>query len=190
MCALHALVVDDETSARMLLERGVANAGFSVESAEDGVQAANMIRKKLYDLVVTDLMMPGEVDGVGVLEAAKARSPRTSVVLITGHASVETAVEAMKKGADDYLQKPIHLDELAIKIGRVRDLNLLVRDSQELQEAMDVTESSAAETIRELDAKVSELQLVLDSVRGILSSEAPHDRKIVKALEALAEPNT
>lgn len=190
MCALHALVVDDETSARMLLERGVANAGFSVESAEDGVQAANMIRKKLYDLVVTDLMMPGEVDGVGVLEAAKARSPRTSVVLITGHASVETAVEAMKKGADDYLQKPIHLDELAIKIGRVRDLNLLVRDSQELQEAMDVTESSAAETIRELDAKVSELQLVLDSVRDILSSKAPHDRKILKALEALAEPNT
>ncbi|MBI9074313.1 MAG: response regulator [Desulfatibacillum sp.] len=189
MCALHALVVDDESSARMLLERGVANAGFTVDSAQDGAQAAQMISEKYYDLVVTDLMMPGEVDGVGVLEAAKEKSLRTSVVLITGHASVETAVEAMKKGADDYLQKPIHLDELAIKIGRVRDLNMLVRDSQDLQEAMDVTESTAAETIRELDSRLSELQTRLDRVQHILTSDSAPESRIAQALEALAEPS-
>ena len=188
MCALHALVVDDESSARMLLERGVANAGFIVDSAQDGAQATNMIQENFYDLVVTDLMMPGEVDGVGVLEAAKARSIRTSVVLITGHASVETAVEAMKKGADDYLQKPIHLDELAIKIGRVRDLNMLVRDTQDLREAMDVTESTAAETIRELDSRLSDLQFRLDKLREILTGDSTPDHRIVQALEILTEP--
>ncbi len=183
MSVPKALVVDDDSSARMLLETGVGNAGFSVASAVDGSQAVQMIDSEYYDLVVTDLIMPGDINGVGVLEAAKKRSLRTSVVLITGHASVETAVDAMKKGADDYLQKPIHLDELAIKIGRLRDWSALVKDTQDLQEAMDVTEKSAAETVRELETRVLALENGLQKARDILSDEnTPYEDRIENVL--------
>lgn len=190
MNAQKALVVDDERGARVLLTKGAIDAGFEVDAAQDGAEAASLISQNFYDVVLTDLIMPGPVDGVGVLEAAKAKSTLTCVILITGYGSIESAVDAMRKGAEDYIQKPVHLDELAIKLERLRNLNELAKDSRDLREAMDVTEKNAAQTIGSLEGMIADLQKQLEKTRGVLLGDRMDaDKRIEKALDILFKAN-
>jgi DNA-binding NtrC family response regulator len=102
------LVVDDKENLRKLLARILAD-GFEVEEAEDGARALSLVATREYDVVVTDIRMPG-VDGFELLAAVKARAPDTEVVMMTGYATVADAVRAMKQGAFDYLEKPFDPD--------------------------------------------------------------------------------
>ncbi|RMF96459.1 MAG: sigma-54-dependent Fis family transcriptional regulator [Candidatus Schekmanbacteria bacterium] len=105
----NILVVDDETEMRIALSKAISIGGYEVESASDGYEAINKIRHRSYDLIVTDVRMP-KMDGVSLLNQIKTFSPQTAVVLITAHGSVENAVAAMKRGADDYILKPFSFD--------------------------------------------------------------------------------
>lgn len=167
---LKLLAVDDELVSRSFLERKLKNAGYDIESAENGNEAIDLISKSYFDVVITDLIMPGDVDGIGVLEAAKANySGKTEVILITAHASVDSAVEAMKKGASDYLQKPINFDELMFRLEKIGNVKALVKNAGDLREAMDVTEMNAAQTIQDLEIKVFQLQNKLYEINKVLS---------------------
>jgi two-component system response regulator AtoC len=104
----RVLVVDDKENMRKLVAR-ILEEGFAVEEAEDGARALALVATRPWDVVVTDLRMPG-ADGFEVLAAVKARDPATEVVLMTGYATVADAVRAMKQGAFDYLQKPFDPD--------------------------------------------------------------------------------
>ena len=112
--------------------------------------------------------MPGGVDGLDVLDAVKTRHTQTDVILLTAYASVDTAVEAMKKGAIDYLQKPINFDELFLRLDKIGSLKSLIKSADDLREAMDVTEGNAADTIQNLDMEVSQLQYKLSDIQQIL----------------------
>jgi DNA-binding NtrC family response regulator len=112
MSDLKILVVDDDPTSRLLLERRLEAAEYEIESVQNGAEAYALISKHHFDVVLTDLKMPGDIDGMAVLEATKAKNSRSEVILVTAHASVDNAVEAMRKGAADYLQKPINFDEL------------------------------------------------------------------------------
>jgi ATP-dependent Lon protease len=105
------LVVDDEKLTRMNLEHVLTKEGYLVLTAGDGVEALELLEKNSFDVILTDLKME-KVDGMGVLEKAKSLNPNTEVIMITGYATVPTAVEAMKKGSYQFLAKPLKLDEI------------------------------------------------------------------------------
>ncbi len=105
------LVVDDEKITRQNLEHVFKKDGYHVNTASNGSEALNFLEKNAFDVIVTDLKM-GKVDGMAVLEKAKAINPITEVIIITGYATVSTAIEAMKKGSYHYLTKPLKLNEI------------------------------------------------------------------------------
>jgi DNA-binding NtrC family response regulator len=178
MTNLKILVVDDDPVTRTLLTKRLIHEEYGVDTAEDGLVAIEKIGRQFFDVVLTDLVMPGGVDGIGVLEEAKRINIRTEVVLITAHASVGNAIEAMKKGAVDYLQKPINFDELFLRLDKIRNLKMLIKNASDLREAMDVTEKTSAVTIQDLEIMVAELNGRLAAIRAALMREdmAPQTR--------------
>jgi two-component system response regulator AtoC len=116
----RVLVVDDKENMVRLLERVLGEGGFEVEGAEDGARALALAATRPYDVVVTDIRMPG-ADGFEVLGAVKARAPSTEVVLMTGYATVADAVRAMKHGAFDYLEKPFDPDAALAVVRRAAE---------------------------------------------------------------------
>ena len=171
MQSLKILVVDDDPVTRNLLMKRLVRAEYEVEMAENGIEAVRMISAKHYDVVLTDLMMPGGVDGIGVLESAKENSLKTEVVLITAHGSIDNAIVAMKKGAVDYLEKPINFDELFIRLEKIQNIKHLMKNANDLREAMDVTELASSETIQTLELRVAELEENFSQIQAILSRQ-------------------
>lgn len=166
---LKILVVDDDPVTRLMLKKTLSKFECKVDTVEDGIKAVERLSSHYYDVVLTDLMMPGGIDGIGVLDAVKEKYNNTEVILITGFASVDTAITAMKKGAADYLQKPINIDEVILRLKRVARLKSLAKDAGDLREAMDITERNAGETIQTLELAVSELEHKLTNIKDLLT---------------------
>ena len=186
---LRILIVEDDPVTRGFLEKKLKKAGYEIDTAENGVKAVDLISGHYFDVVLTDLMMPGGVDGIGVLESTKAKHNQTEVILMTGYGSVDNAVEAMKKGASDYLEKPINFDELKLRLDKISTMKSLAKDATDLREAMDVTERNAAQSIQDLELMVSELKHKLVEIEKILSEEDAQDHERIKrALEMLTPP--
>ena len=186
MTQFSILVADDDPVIRRLLEERLKNANYNVIVAADGYQASELLNREHFDVVLTDLVMPGEIGGIEVLEIAKQLSPETEVVLITAHSSVDTAVAAMKKGAADYLEKPINFDELLLRMEKIANVRNIMRNARDIGQAMEVTEAEAALTIQNLEIQVSRLQERLDEVETILQDEyTPEDLRIEKALNII-----
>lgn len=108
------LLIDDEESIRITLKNYFQQDGYRVTTAESGDKAIDMIKEDFFDIIITDLMMDG-VDGIGVLTEAKKSHPDILVMILTGHGSLNTAVDALRLGAFDYIQKPCKKDELLIR---------------------------------------------------------------------------
>jgi len=109
------LVVDDKASMREMLADAFTDKGLTVTQATDGLDAINLLKQQPFDIIVTDLNMPGET-GIGVLKAARDIAPDTIVIFITAYGTVETAVEAMRLGAKDFISKPFKLAEIELKV--------------------------------------------------------------------------
>ncbi len=107
------LDIDDEKSLREFLTIMLENEGYEVVSADSGQKAVALIEKNVFDLVITDIRMR-QSNGIDVLKVAKQVGPQTRVVMMTAYASAETAVEAMKIGAYDYISRPFKVDDLQI----------------------------------------------------------------------------
>ena len=179
MKQLKVLAVDDDPFTLKMLEKKLVKEGYDIETAPDGVEAGKLISQKFYDIIITDLVMPGGVDGMDVLEAAKAKNKETEVILLTAHASVENAVEAMRKGAADYLKKPVNFYELTLRLEKIRSYKKLLKNAQDLREAMDVTERNASQTIQHLEMSVAELQSIVYEVRQVIMSQSIDPKKCV-----------
>jgi two-component system response regulator HydG len=111
------LVVDDQRNMRTTLAMMLRGGGYEVEEAADGAQGREMGATGAYDVVITDLRM-GEYDGIEVLRAIKESQPMTEVIVMTAYGTIESAVEAMRLGAFDYIQKPFTEQELLVKVGK------------------------------------------------------------------------
>lgn len=114
----RVMVVDDEedfleTLVKRLEKRNIDAVGFL-----SGEEALEAMKHKLFDVVILDIKMPGGMDGIEVLREMKRNQPLVEVILLTGHASVETSIEGMKLGAFDYLLKPVKLEDLLVKLGQ------------------------------------------------------------------------
>ncbi len=183
MHSLKILVVDDDPVTRSLLKKKLLKADYDVNTAENGIEAIRKLAEEYYDVVLTDLMMPGGVDGIGVLESAKEINLKIEVILITAHGSIDNAIVAMKKGAVDYLEKPINFDELFLRLEKIRNIKNLMKNATDLREAMNVTEQTSSETIQTLEMTVADLESQLSQIKEILSQQdvAP-DQRIQMAL--------
>ncbi|MCG6918110.1 MAG: sigma-54 dependent transcriptional regulator [Deltaproteobacteria bacterium] len=129
----NILVVDDDQAHRTMLRTLLGGWGFSVEEADDGALAIERVHEKSYDLVLMDVRMV-EVSGLQALPEIKKFNPAIPIIIMTAYSSVETAVEALKKGAYDYLGKPLDFDELKLAIERALDHSRLKAENRVLKE--------------------------------------------------------
>jgi len=126
-------VIDDDEGHAESLADALELEDYACVLASSGEQGVERMRDGSFDAVLTDLVMRGKT-GLEVLEEAKTLQPETPVLLITGHATVESAVDAMRRGAEDYLQKPVNLGELRAKLKKAVDRARLARRYRELEE--------------------------------------------------------
>ena len=132
----QVLVVDDEKNVQKTLSITLSRAGHNVDVASSGEEAVEKVKETLYDLVVTDLRM-GDTDGLGVLTAVKERDSETEVIVMSAYGSIETAVEAMKVGAHDFLEKPFSPDELLHAVDLAMERRDLRTEVKSLRRALD-----------------------------------------------------
>jgi len=117
MEARKILVVDDEVDFLETLVKRLRRREMEAHGVTSGEEALKILEKEPFDVVILDIKMPKGMDGIEVLRAIKKLRPEAEVLLLTGHASVETSIEGMKLGAFDYLLKPMRLEELLNKLG-------------------------------------------------------------------------
>jgi DNA-binding NtrC family response regulator len=133
MNSMKILLVEDDPLLREELQRGLTEiGGYSVEAASNGLEAIQKIEVDVFDLVLTDVKMPG-MDGFELLRIIKSTRPEAGVILITGYGSIETAVEAMKIGADDYITKPVNFRDLLLHISKAGKANQLLKENRLLR---------------------------------------------------------
>ena len=131
----HILVVDDELSMREVLEMLLRRSGYRVTCADSGDAAMKLLKKNRFDLLLVDIRL-GDMDGLEVLKAAKSNNADVIVIMISAHASAETAVDAMNAGAYDYVPKPFSNDELLSTIGKALDAKSLEKEKSQLDDAL------------------------------------------------------
>jgi DNA-binding NtrC family response regulator len=159
---MKILVVDDEAPIREMIKKGLSQmGGLNAEVAQNGLEAIEKIEKDVFDLVLTDLKMPG-MDGLELLKVIKGTRPEVMVILMTAYGSIETAVEAMRIGANDYITKPIDLNELLIHISRTQKENILLKENQLLR--MEVRKKFEFNNIIGKSKKMQEIFSLIEKV--------------------------
>jgi DNA-binding NtrC family response regulator len=150
------LIIDDEAAIRGALKEILEYESFEVDEAEDGLQGLKKLEKENYDLIFCDIKMP-KMDGIEVLEKLKEKEIEAPVIIITGHGSVETAVEALKKGAYDFIQKPLDLNRVLVTVRNASNQTALVKETKTLRKKVNkvlgsniVGDSKAIEEIKQM----------------------------------------
>ena len=123
----HILIVDDEPLVRRSLSEMLTLSGYTVSAASNGKEALDILKNYTADIIISDIKMP-EIDGIKLLKQIKSNYPDTQIIIVTGYGSIDSAVEAMKEGAYDYITKPIVDNEIKIVLER------LVKQKQLLEE--------------------------------------------------------
>ena len=153
------LVIDDERSIRNTLKDILEYEKYEVDLAEDGIKALDKIKAASYDVILCDIKMPG-MDGIEVLEKFQELISDTPVVMISGHGNIDTAVESIKKGAFDYIEKPLDLNRLLITIRNAMDKSNLVSETKSLKKKVNkkfeiIGESAALKAVVEMADRVA-----------------------------------
>ena len=185
------LVTDDELNTLKTLSANLEDMGYRVATATNGQEALALIRKRGFNIVIADIKLP-DISGLEILETAKELNPETAVIMITGHASLETAVNAINEGAYAYILKPVAMSELETTINNALREQRLLSENRELVESLQQSNKSMEEANRALEqvsqaksdftARMShELRTPLNSIIGfsevLLSKQmSPADR--------------
>ncbi|MGB7293139.1 MAG: sigma-54 dependent transcriptional regulator [Thermodesulfobacteriota bacterium] len=175
------IIVDDEPGVREFLGMALNKSGYMVETVADGIEAINRMEKNLYDLAVLDIVVP-TINGIDVLRTINEKSPETSVIMITAYASHETALEAMKLGAYDYIEKPFKINELKKVIENALEKKKSSRKCLRLKKEMEkkygfghiIGKSSSMLSVFDLINRVSKL-----NVNVIISGESGTGKELV-----------
>ena len=164
---MRILLVEDEQTIAVTLADDLESAGHEGLHVPDGKQAIAELRRTSFDVVITDVRLPG-ADGIEVLKAAKQSRLETEVVMMTAYATVEHAVEAMRYGADDYIQKPFLNEHVLDRLRRIRKLRALVDENQRLKEQLHAKEGGLPGVIGQ--SRV--MQSVVKTVRTVAVTDA------------------
>ncbi len=129
------LLIDDEKESCLALSTLLRQIGYTVTATHSGEEALDLLQNQNFDLIISDLFLPG-VSGIDILKKVKESSPRTCFILITGNASAETAVEAMKEGAFDYVTKPFNFEKLKLQVAKALEKSKLLAENQYLRQQL------------------------------------------------------
>ena len=162
----NILIIDDEKAIRKTLSEILSYEGYKIEEAGDGEEGLKKFKEKAYDVVLCDIKMP-KLDGIEFLDKAREANPDVPVIMISGHGTIETAVEAVKKGAYDYISKPPDLNRLLITIRNAMDKNNLVTETKVLKRKVSRVEEMIGES-----APIIKIKETIDKV-------APTDARIL-----------
>lgn len=160
------LIVDDEKSMREFLAIVLRKEGYYVVTADNGEAALRLVEGDIFDLVMTDMKMPG-LDGLELLRAVKEVSPRTIVLMITAFATTENAVEAMRAGAYDYLTKPFQIDEVKLLIHKALDHRALEEENRRLKEQFHQLDG-----LEQIIGRSQTMQRVLELINKVADSNS------------------
>jgi DNA-binding response OmpR family regulator len=150
------LIVDDDKKALELLHQLLSKDGREISTAEDGLEAIKVLKEKDFDLIITDFKMPGAT-GIEVLKTARKVNPKVLVIIITGFATLNTALEAIEAGAYSYLTKPFKLDEIEILVNNAIENVQLIKENENLSTTLKDVHSelkTLKKTKKELEKKV------------------------------------
>ncbi|MEK6758606.1 MAG: diguanylate cyclase [Deltaproteobacteria bacterium] len=163
------LIVDDDAFFRVLSSDILTAGGFQVKTASTGLEAISMIENDEFDIVITDLVMP-DINGLEVLQKTKQINTLIDVIVVTGHGSIESAIEALKNGAFDYIRKPANEDELLHTVGACMDKKKLLEENAEMRQSLKLFEVSRNVTaILDMSKLYS---ISLDALLQIIHGEA------------------
>ncbi len=166
MTATSILLVDDEPLMRLSMLDALKATGYEVEAASTGTEGKDLLLKQPFDILITDLQMPG-LDGLALLEVCKEQAPRTEVIMITAHGSVETAVRAMKRGAFDYVTKPFQMEELLLTVERLSKVQALKQENQQLRQQLE-----GKFNFQGILGRNERMRAVLDKVKLVAGSDS------------------
>jgi two-component system, NtrC family, nitrogen regulation response regulator NtrX len=164
------LVIDDEKAIRSTLIEILTFEGYKVEEASDGAEGLKKILANTYDCVICDIKMP-KLDGIEVLEKVMAEKPETQMIIISGHGNIETAVEAVKKGAFDYISKPPDLNRLLITLRNAMEKKELVVETKQLRKEVEQKVFGKSDMIGNSEA--------LEKIKETLAKIAPTDARVL-----------
>ncbi len=167
MKGLRVFIVDDEPLMRLSIMDALEGMGCEVIAAATGTEGLAILETRHFDIVITDLRLPG-ADGLTILKASKERSPTTEVILITAHASVDTAVGAIKLGAYDYITKPFQMDELLLIVERVGKILGLRRETLESQEVLEDRFSFSG-----MHGSNHQMRALLERIKQLAATDTP-----------------
>ncbi len=160
------LVIDDEQAIRKSLREILEYEKYEVEEAKSGIEGIEKIQATQYDIVLCDIKMP-QMDGIETLEKIMEFNPEIPVVMITGHGSVETAVEALKKGAYDFIEKPLDMNRLLVSVRNAGEKKILVKETKKLRRKINKAYSIVGES-KEITA-----------VKDMIDRVAPTDARVM-----------
>ena len=159
------LIIDDEAPIRASLREILEYEGYQVQDAENGLEGVRLAAKFSYDVVFCDIKMP-EMDGMEVLEAFSEKQIKTCVVMISGHATVQTAVESLKKGAYDFIQKPLDLNRILVTVRHAMEQGELVKETERLNRKIQTQRSTA------IVGKSKEIREIVEMICTVAPTDA------------------
>ncbi|MCK4892820.1 MAG: response regulator [Calditrichia bacterium] len=186
---IKILVVEDEEIIRMMFKQSFSNWGFKVDTAENGKEAFDKCQNGLYDIVVTDLNMP-VMDGMELLKKLKSKVPHQEVIVVTGYATIESAIEAMKLGAYDFILKPVNFDHVQFTINKLFTKIRAEAENEELREINtqlmelhEMKDKFLYITNHEIRTPLTIIKGYIDVLRGLISNPGGEVTETLTILE-------
>lgn len=172
------LVIDDERSIRNVLKDILTNEGYKIDEAVDGEEGLEKFKSKDYDVVLCDIKMP-KLDGIEFLNIATELKPEVPVIMISGHGNIETAVDAVKKGAYDYIAKPPDLNRLLITIRNATDKTVLAKETKTLKRKISKVQEIVGESepIKKIKATID--KVAATDARVLITGENGSGKELV-----------
>jgi DNA-binding NtrC family response regulator len=165
---MQVLLIDDERAIRRALREILEFEACVVDEAENGAQALEKLKANTYDLLFSDIKMP-QMDGLELLDQILALGIETPVIMISGHGTVETAVGAIKKGAFDFIEKPLDLNRILVLLRQVKDRNLLVQETTQLKQVVKKIKGSA----------IIGASPEIEAIKSMIEKVAPSDARVL-----------
>src|SRR6202165_4239965 len=172
------LIIDDEKAIRKTLTEILSFEGYKLDEAGDGEEGLRKFREKTYELVLCDIKMP-KIDGLDFLQKAVEINPDVPIIMISGHGNIETAVEAVKKGAYDFIQKPPDLNRLLITIRNAMDRSQLVAETKVLKRKVSKVQEMIGESDPMLKIKETIDKVAPTEARIMITGENGAGKELV-----------
>ncbi len=180
---IKIMVVDDDYSSRLFLQKVLEKEKYLVTMCSDGVEALEVLNRQTFDLVISDLKMES-IGGIELLEKIKFADPQIAVIILTGHASIQTAIDALRLGASDYLIKPINIEELRIRVKKALERQELERKLKEAERR--ITYNATITTANhEINQPLTVILSGADMIKMELEKEKDTNPKILNYLQLI-----